>query len=140
MGKEFLIKPISVPRVETKYRRIVTPVPHPDSVPTLARLIEFEPQSMRGQPPLVWDRAEDIFVYDKYGNRWLDWSSGVLVANSGHGVKEIRDAIIAQTESGLLHNYVFPSEERATLVEYLASLSPEGLKKIFLLTTGSETT
>ena len=140
MGKEFVIKPISVPRVETKYRRIVSPVPHPDSVATLARLIEFEPQSMRGQPPVVWDRAEDIFVYDKYGNRWLDWSSGVLVANSGHGAPQVRQAIIDQVQSGLLHNYCFPSEERAALVECLADLAPQGLKKVFLLTTGSEAT
>ncbi len=95
---------------------------------------------MRGQPPIVWERAEDIHVYDKHGNQWLDWSSGVLVTNAGHGVKEVRDAIIDQVQSGLLHNYVFPSEERAELVELLASLSPDGLKKIFLLTTGSEAT
>lgn len=140
MGKEFSITTRAVPRVETKYRRIVTPLPHPDSVPTLETLRRIEPQSMRGQPPLVWDRAEDIFVFDNYGNRWLDWSSGVLVANAGHGAKEIRDAIIAQTNSGLLHNYVFPSEARATLVEYLAGLAPKELTKIFLLTTGSEAT
>lgn len=140
MGKEFDIKPYSAPRVETKYRRIVTPVPHPDSVSTLQRLIEFEPQSMRGQPPLVWDRAEDIFVYDKYGNRWLDWTSGVLVANCGHGAPEVKQAIIEQVQSGLLHNYCFPSEERAALVECLAGLAPAGLKKVFLLTTGAEAT
>ena len=112
MGKEFSITPVNVPKVETKYRRITTALPHPDSVPTLERLRKFEPISMRGQPPIVWDRAEDIFVYDKYGNRWLDWSSGVLVTNAGHGPKEIRDAIINQVNSGLLHHYVFPSEER----------------------------
>ena len=61
MGKEFSITPRTVPRVETKYRRIVTPLPHPDSVPTLEKLRQFEPYSMRGQPPIVWDRAEDIF-------------------------------------------------------------------------------
>src|SRR5215472_17303868 len=98
MRKEFTINPCSVPLVETKYRRNATPIPHPDSVSTLARLMEFEPQSMRGQPPLVWDRAEDIFIYVKYGNRWLDWSSGVLVANSGHGAAEVRKAIIDQVE------------------------------------------
>ena len=140
MGKEFDITPREVPRVETKYRRVVTPLPHPDSVSTLEKLRQFEPQSMRGQPPLVWDRAEDIFVYDKYGNRWLDWSSGVLVTNAGHGAKEVRDAIIEQTNTGLLHNYVFPSEERAQLVEYLMGLAPKELQKIFLLTTGSEAT
>ena len=140
MGKEFSIATRAVPRVETKYRRIVTPLPHPESVPTLETLRRLEPQSMRGQPPLVWDRAEDIFVFDKYGNRWLDWSSGVLVTNAGHGPREIREAIIAQTNSGLLHNYVFPSEARATLVAQLASLAPPALRKIFLLTTGSEAT
>ena len=140
MGKEFSIIPRAVPRVETKYRRILTPLPHPDSVPTLERLHRFEPQSMRGQPPLVWDRAEDIFVYDKYGNRWLDWSSGVLVANSGHGAPEVRRAIIEQVKSGLLHNYVFPSSQRADLVEELVRLAPPGLGKVFLLTTGSEAT
>lgn len=140
MGKEFSILPRAVARVETQYRRIVTPLPHPDSVPTLERLRRYEPQSMRGQPPLVWERAEDIFVYDKYGNRWLDWSSGVLVTNAGHGAPEVRQAIIDQVNSGLLHNYCFPSEERAALVEVLAGVAPEGLKKVFLLTTGSEAT
>src|SRR5256885_11900759 len=140
MGKEFSITTRTVPRVETKYRRIVTPLPHPDSIATLEKLRKFEPISMRGQPPLVWDRAEDIFVYDKYGNRWLDWSSGVLVTNAGHGVKEIRNAIIDQVNSGLLHNYVFASEERAQLAEYLIQLAPKGLEKVFLLTTGSEAT
>jgi 4-aminobutyrate aminotransferase-like enzyme len=140
MGKEFSITPRTVPRVETKYRRIVTQLPHPDSVATLEKLRELEPQSMRGQPPLVWDRAEDIFVYDKYGNKWLDWSSGVLVTNCGHGAPEVRKAIIDQVNSGLLHNYVFPSEERAALVEYLLKLAPKGLDKAFLLTTGSEAT
>lgn len=140
MGKEFSIVPREVPRVETKYRRIVTPLPHPDSVATLEKLRQCEPQSMRGQPPLVWERAEDIFVHDKYGNRWLDWSSGVLVTNAGHGPREIREAIIHQVNSGLLHNYCFPSEKRAELTGYLASLAPEGLNKVFLLTTGSEAT
>ena len=140
MGKEFSIVPRQVPPVETPFRRIVTPLPHPDSVPILEKLRQFEPQSMRGQPPLVWDRAEDIFVYDKYGNQWLDWTSGVLVANAGHAAPEIRQAITEQVNKKLLHNYVFPSAQRAALAECLAGVAPEGLKKVFLLTTGSEAT
>src|SRR6476469_9210711 len=99
MGKEFSITPAHVPRVETRFRRIVSPLPHPDSLPTLEALRKYEPQSMRGHPPVVWDRAEDISVYDKYGNKWLDWSSGVLVTNAGHGAPEIRQAIIDQANS-----------------------------------------
>jgi 4-aminobutyrate aminotransferase/(S)-3-amino-2-methylpropionate transaminase len=140
MGKEFSIVPREVPKVDTKYRRIVTSIPAPESIPTLEALRTFEPISMRGQPPVVWDRAEDIQVYDKYGNMWLDWSSGVLVTNAGHGAPEVRQAIIDQANSGLLHNYCFPSEERAALVSFLAELAPEGLDKVFLLTTGSEAT
>jgi 4-aminobutyrate aminotransferase-like enzyme len=140
MGQEFSIVPRAVPRVETKYRRILSALPHPDSLATLETLRRYEPQSMRGQPPLVWDRAEDICVYDKYGNQWLDWSSGVVVTNAGHGAPEIKKAIIDQVNSGLLHNYCFPSEERAALVSMLAGLAPAGLDKVFLLTTGSEAT
>jgi 4-aminobutyrate aminotransferase / (S)-3-amino-2-methylpropionate transaminase / 5-aminovalerate transaminase len=140
MGKEFSIVPRQVPRVETRFRRIVTPLPHPDSVPILEKLRQFEPQSMRGQPPAVWHSAEDIFVRDAYGNQWLDWSSGVLVTNAGHAAPEVCEAIVNQVNRRLLHNYCFPSEERARLVELLASIAPQGLNKVFLLTTGSEAT
>lgn len=140
MGKEFSIAPVEVPPVETRFRRITGPLPHPDSLATLEKLRRYEPQSMRGQPPLVWDRAEDIFVFDRHGNMWLDWTSGVLVTNSGHGSAEVKRAILDQVNRGLLHNYVFPSEVRAALTEQLAAVAPPGLEKVFLLTTGSEAT
>src|SRR5947209_19514024 len=140
MAQPFDLTPRQVPLVETPYRRIRTPIPHPDSVATLEKLYRYEPISMRGQPPIVWERAEGVQVWDKYGNMWLDWSSGVLVTNAGHGAPEVRQAILDQVDSGLLHNYVFPSEERAALVECLAGVAPKGLEKVFLLTTGSEAT
>jgi 4-aminobutyrate aminotransferase-like enzyme len=140
MGKEFDITPRQVPPVSTKYRHIATPIPHPDSLPILEKLRTFEPISMRGQPPIVWDRAEDIFVFDKYGNKWLDWSSGVLVTNAGHAAPEICEAIERQVKQRLIHSYVFPNEQRAALVETLAEVAPDGLKKVFLLSTGSEAT
>ena len=132
------LSPRKVPTVQTKYRRIVTEIPVPESIPILQKLRRFEPISMGGQPPVLWDRAEGIQVYDRWGNMWLDWSSGVLVTNAGHCHPKIRQAIIDQAEHGLLHNYCFPSELRCELVEELARVSPEGLKKVFLLTTGSE--
>ncbi len=127
-----------VPAVETKYRRIVTPIPVPESIPILEKLRRFEPRSMSGQPPVLWDRAEGIQVYDRWGNMWLDWSSGVLVTNAGHSHAKVRQAIIEQANRPLLHNYCFPSELRAELTEALARVAPEPLKKVFLLTTGAE--
>lgn len=131
--------PRSVDRVETKYRRIITQFPVPESLPILEKLNRYELRAMAGQPPVIWDRAEGFQVYDPYGNMWLDWSSGVLITNAGHGRKEIAGAIAAQAEHGLLTNYCFPSEIRARLCERFVELMPEPLKKIFLLTTGSET-
>lgn len=134
------LTPRNVPPVETKYRRIKTPIPVPESIPVLEKLRRYEPRSMSGQPLVVWDRAEDIQVFDRWGNRWLDWSSGVLVTNAGHNHPKIAKAMIDQINHGLVHNYCFPSAIRANLTEKLAQVAPEGLGKVFLLTTGSEAT
>lgn len=139
MAREFTLVPKRVSKIETRYRRIVTDLPVPESVPILERLYQYEPVAMRGQPPVVWNRAEGFQVYDAWGNQWIDWSSGVLITNAGHGRQEIADAISRQAQSHLLTNYCFPSEIRSRLVEKLASILPEPLKKVFLLTTGSET-
>ncbi len=128
-----------MPHVATRFRRIVTELPVPASLPVLEKLHRLEPVAMRGQPPIVWHRAEGFQVWDAHGNQWIDWSSGVLIANAGHGRKEVVDAICAQAQSHLLTNYCFPSEIRSRLVERLVGLLPEPLKKVFLLTTGSET-
>jgi 4-aminobutyrate aminotransferase / (S)-3-amino-2-methylpropionate transaminase / 5-aminovalerate transaminase len=138
-AREFSLTPKPVPHVETRYRRIATPIPAPDSLSVLERLFACEPVAMRGQPPIVWDHAEGFQVWDGYGNCWIDWSSGVLITNAGHGRREIIDAIKRQAESKLLTNYCFPSAIRAQLVERLSALMPEPMKKVFLLTTGSET-
>ncbi|MGA2032363.1 MAG: aspartate aminotransferase family protein [Thermoguttaceae bacterium] len=132
------LKPKNVPQVQTKYRRIATPIPVPESIPILEELARHEPRSMGGQPPVLWDRAEGIQVYDRWGNMWLDWSSGVLVTNAGHAHPRICQAILEQVNHGLIHNYCFPSELRAELVAELARVSPPGLSKVFLLTTGAE--
>jgi 4-aminobutyrate aminotransferase/diaminobutyrate-pyruvate transaminase/4-aminobutyrate aminotransferase/(S)-3-amino-2-methylpropionate transaminase len=138
MGREYSLKPRAVPRIETQYRRIVTCLPVPESLPILDKLYRYEPLAMRGQPPVVWDHAEGFQVFDRWGNCWIDWSSGVLITNAGHGRPEIIQAVTQQAASRLLTSYCFPTEIRARLVERVAQLMPEPLKKVFLLTTGSE--
>jgi len=134
-----VLAPRTVPRVRTRYRRIVTDFPVPESLPVLEQLHRCEIRAMQGQPPVVWDRAEGFQVYDRWGNMWLDWSSGVLITNAGHGRREIIEAITRQAQHGLLTNYCFPSEIRAALAAKLVSLLPPPLAKVFILTTGSET-
>ena len=139
MSREYALEPRKVAPVQTEYRTIVTDFPVPESLPILRTLRETEPVAMQGQPPVVWDRAEGFQVYDRWGNRWIDWSSGVLITNAGHGRQEIVDAVVRQAQSHLLTNYCFPSEIRASLVSRIAGLLPAPLEKVFLLTTGSET-
>src|SRR5881394_1974141 len=69
MSREFNLTPKRVPRVETRFRRIVTDLPVPQSVPVLETLYRYEPVAMRGQPPVVWDHAEGFQVYDRWGDQ-----------------------------------------------------------------------
>ena len=118
MAREFPLTPQAVDPVHTRLRRIATELPVPESIPTLEKLHRYEPVAMRGQPPVVWDHAEGFQVYDAWGNRWIDWSSGVLITNAGP-----RPPARSSTPSSsrrtpeLLTNYCFPSEIRARLVE-----------------------
>ena len=73
---EFSMTPHQVPEVETKHRKICTKLPVPESLPIIERLRKFEPYSMEDQLLAVWDKAVDYQIYDKWGNVWIDMSSG----------------------------------------------------------------
>ena len=137
-GPAYSMTPVAVRPVKTRYRRIVTKLPVPESLPIFRRLQRHEPLSMRGQPPVLWERARGCQVYDRWGNMWLDWSSCVLVSNAGHGRPEIARAVAQAARKPLLATYVFAHEARAELCEALAKLAPKGLDRVFLLSTGSE--
>ena len=136
--KEFPLVPEDVPQVKTKYRTICTKIPVPESIELLKRLRELEPRSMGGQPPVIWHHGQGFTISDPYGNTWIDFSSGVLVTSSGHGREEIVKAITDMAQQRLYHAYCFPTEIRLRWVEKLTSILPAPLKRVFLLTTGSE--
>lgn len=138
--REFPLVPNEVERIETKYRRIQTPIPVPQSIPILEKLRDSEPRSMGGQPPVIWAGGEECLIRDPYGNQWIDFSSGVLVTGSGHGHPKIVKAICDMAGQGLYHAYCFPTEIRARLAEKIKSLLPHPLSKVFLVTTGAEAT
>jgi 4-aminobutyrate aminotransferase-like enzyme len=138
---EYSLQPVSVPPVRTKYRSIRTALPVPESLPLFQALQEAEPRSMWGQPPIVWHKAEGCVVEDRWGNRWIDWSSGVLITNAGHGRPEILAALREAIDQPLLASYVFVHEGRAKLVRGLCGLMARPADyRVFLLSTGSEAT
>ncbi len=140
MAKEFPLTPEKVKPVSTKFRKLSGFVPNKATIKELEKLRKAEPISMRGQAPVIWDHSKGFNVFDAFGNMWLDFSSGVLITNAGHSNKKIVDAILKQAGKELLTSYCFPNEPRIKLVQKLTQLAPAGLKKVFLLSTGSETT
>ena len=137
---KFNLTPKEVPKVNTKYRKIITSIPPENSIPILNDLRKYEPESMSLELPVVWDKAENFQVFDKNGNCWIDFSSGTFVVNVGHRHPKICKAISETVDNNFLHNYYFPSEIRAKLVKKLYEMIPENLNKVFLLTTGAEAT
>jgi 4-aminobutyrate aminotransferase / (S)-3-amino-2-methylpropionate transaminase / 5-aminovalerate transaminase len=138
--RKYSLVPRTVPRVQTAHRRIVTPLPVPESVPLLEELERLEPSSMQGQPPMLIDRSEGWLVHDRWGNTWLDWSSGVLISNVGNSSPAIVAALREMLDRPLLSTYVFAHEKRLELVRLLNGIAPSTDYKTFLLTTGAEAT
>jgi adenosylmethionine-8-amino-7-oxononanoate aminotransferase len=87
------------------------------------------------------ERGKGIYLYDTSGKQYIDGTSGPVVCNIGHGVKEIGEAYATQAEKVA---YVFrshftsePSERLATLI---AEMAPDGLDGVFFVSSGSEGT
>ena len=105
----------------------------------LESLTRNEPDSMHQELPIIWDRAQGTTIWDDKGKEYLDFCSGIFVANVGHAHPKVVEAIEKQIHKPLLHAYTFPTKIRAELVEKLLSYAP-WLDSVVLLSTGSETT
>lgn len=97
----------------------------------------YEPECMNWQAPVVWDHAAGAEIWDVDGKPYIDWTSGVLVANVGHAHPVLAKALAAQA-SRLLNTFDFPTPERLRLAEKVIKTTPPHLDKVIFLTTGSE--
>ncbi len=132
--------PQPVQPVETKHRSIKTSIPCPGTADILARLDATESRSMHGQLPLVWDRAIDYNVYDSAGNKWIDFTSCIFVANVGHSNPHLSSSIAATLDRPLYSCYAYGNELRATYLEKLLEFAGKPFEKAFLLSAGTEAT
>lgn len=114
-------------------------VPGPKSKALLELSRTVEPPCAADQVPVVWDHAERVWVTDVDGNRYIDFTSGVLVTNVGHTHPGLVQAIQKQA-SRLMNCYSFPTPERVTAAARLLKTLPPTLDKVFFLSTGSEAT
>ena len=87
----------------------------------------------------VLDRAEGIYMWDTTGRRFIDGSSGAMVSNIGHSNPAVLAAMRAQMERATFgYRLHFETEPGERLAAKVASLSPEGMEKVFFVSGGSE--
>jgi 4-aminobutyrate aminotransferase-like enzyme len=97
--------------------------------------------------PPVWsritnldvDRGEGSWLITRDGERYLDYSSGIGVTNTGHAHPRVAAAIAAQAQK-LLHGQqnILYHEPGLRLYDRLPNLLPGGPYKAFLSNSGAE--
>lgn len=86
------------------------------------------------------DRAENSEIWDKEGNRYIDFAAGIAVVNTGHRHPRVIEAVKKQLDR-FTHtcHQVVPYENYVELAERLNQLVPGNFaKKTIFVTTGAE--
>ena len=88
---------------------------------------------------MVADYGEGIYLYDVAGNRYIDFTSGIGVTNTGHAHPKVVAAVQKQAAK-ILHaqaNIVY-HEPMIQLTEELSQILPEKLNSYFFSNSGAE--
>ena len=100
----------------------------------------FADMAVVSRGEFVVDHAEDVWIFDREGRRYLDGSGSLWYANVGHGRTEIADAVRAQMAR--LESYSsfgdFANEPAIELAQRLSSLAPMADARVFFTTGGGE--
>lgn len=87
--------------------------------------------------PVVFDRGEGVYLYDKAGREYLDFGAGISVVGLGYGNTHFNQAIKEQVDKGLLHcSNLFYNEPAIEAAEKLLELS--GMDRVFFTNSGAE--
>lgn len=89
--------------------------------------------------PVYVERAVNSELWDVEGKRYIDFSAGIAVVNTGHAHPKVNAAAIKQVED-FSHTCVMvsPYEEAVELAERLNDLAPINNAKSMFVTTGAE--
>jgi 2,2-dialkylglycine decarboxylase (pyruvate) len=88
--------------------------------------------------PMIIERARGSFVYDADGRAVLDFTSGQMSSLLGHGHPEVA-AVVAEHARNLDHLFSgMLSRPVVNLATKLAEITPPGLDRSMLLSTGAE--
>ncbi len=97
----------------------------------------FSWSKQKGIAPIAVKHAEGVYLYDYDDNRIIDFSSGLMNVNIGHGDQRITEAVVKQMQEVA---YVTPScvtKVRGDLGKKLAEICPGDLNKAFFTLCGA---
>lgn len=97
----------------------------------------FSWSKQKGLSPLAVKYGEGVYLYDYDGKRYIDFSSGLMNVNIGHGNQRVTQAVVKQMQEV---SYVTPgcvTKVRGELGKKLASITPEGMNKTLFTVCGA---
>jgi adenosylmethionine-8-amino-7-oxononanoate aminotransferase len=88
--------------------------------------------------PLI-THGQGVWLYDESGKAYLDACGGAYVANLGHGVSVVADAVAEQIRKvAYVNGTAFTNAPAEALAAELQTLNPAGLSHTYFLSSGSE--
>jgi taurine--2-oxoglutarate transaminase len=97
----------------------------------------FSWSKQKGIAPIAVKYGEGVYLYDYDGKRYIDFSSGLMNVNIGHGNQRVTEAVVKQMQEVA---YVTPScvtKVRGELGKKLAEICPGDLNKAFFTLCGA---
>jgi taurine--2-oxoglutarate transaminase len=98
----------------------------------------FSWSKQSGLNPLNIEKAKGVYLYDRSGKRYIDFSSQLMNVNIGHGHPKVMEAVVKQMGEV---SYVYPgmvTQVRGELGKKLSEISPGNLNRTFFTLGGAE--
>lgn len=97
----------------------------------------FSWSKQKGISPIAVKYAQGVYLYDYEGKRYIDFSSGLINVNIGHGNQRVTQAVVEQMQQV---SYVTPgcvTKARGELGKKLAEITPGNLTKTLFTVCGA---
>ena len=120
--------------------QIRTEIPGPKSKALSERRAKAVPRGLSHGTPIYVAKAEDAWLEDVDGNRYIDFAGGIGCLNVGHRQQSVVDAIKNQADN-FLHTcvQVTPYESYVHLAERMNEVTPgKFAKKTIFINSGAE--
>jgi 4-aminobutyrate aminotransferase/(S)-3-amino-2-methylpropionate transaminase len=117
-----------------------TPIPGPKSRALSERRDKAVPRGLSHGTPIYVAKAEDAWLEDVDGNRYIDFAGGIGCLNVGHRQESVVGAVRDQLDK-FLHTcvQVTPYEGYVRLAERMNEITPGGFpKKTLFVSSGAE--